>query len=152
MALRLGFGAKATLVLAFSVGLGCGHAPPRSPTAEYLAGIEEAIERMQPKHMPTLIVTFDKDELEMGQCRRIAGQAFVYLHLGVITDRVDSPLEARALIAEVLAHELGHAELTCSDADHAVLLPRARRIHSDEARLTRSYVWQGAYAREGAPD
>lgn len=147
--LRSGFSSKAALAFAWSLCIACGQKPARSATAEYLAGIEEAIERMQPKRMPTLIVTFDKDELEMGQCRRIAGQPFVYLHLGAIADRAGSPIEARALIAEVLAHELGHAELTCSDADHALLLPRAHRLSSDEARLHRSYVWQGAYAGEG---
>lgn len=116
----------------------------RSPTAEYWAGIQEGIERMQPTHMPTIIVTFDKDALDMGQCRRIAGETIVYLHLAAIADRTSSPAEARALIAEVVAHELGHAELTCSDADHALLLPRAHRLSRDEARLHRSYVWERA--------
>ncbi|HET9929092.1 MAG TPA: hypothetical protein VFQ35_00310 [Polyangiaceae bacterium] len=124
--------------------IACTKETVRSPTAEYLSGIQEAIERMQPTRMPTLIVTFDKDALEMGQCRRIAGETIVYLHLGAIADRTSSPTEARALIAEVLAHELGHAELTCSDADHGLLLPHARRLSRDEARLHRSYVWQRA--------
>lgn len=131
----------ARLACAALLCFACGHQTERSATAEYLAGIQEAIERMHPKRMPTLIVTFDADALEFGQCRRIAGEAIVYLHLGVIADRTNSPTEARALISEVLAHELGHAELTCSDADHALLLPRAQRRARDDG-LQRSYVWQ----------
>jgi len=104
--------------------------------------MEEALERMQPKRIPTIIVTWDKRELELGQCRRIAGEAIVYLHVGVIADRAKDALEARALIADVLAHELGHAELTCSDADHGLLLPRAHRLTPEAPSLRRSYVWE----------
>ncbi|MGC4087792.1 MAG: hypothetical protein QM756_07825 [Polyangiaceae bacterium] len=129
----------------------CQQPPARSVTAEYLAGMEDAIQRMQPRQLPTIIVTWSKDALELGQCRRIAGEAIIYLHLGVIADRAQSADQVRALTAEVLAHELGHAELSCTDADHAALLPHAHRLSKAERPrrpdnegpdVKRSYVWE----------
>lgn len=119
----------------------CAPAQKQSPVSEYVAGIKDAIDSAQPERVPTLVVTWDPAEIELGQCRRVAGQPVVYLHVGRILDSANTVEEARALIAEVLVHELAHARLTCTDADHTQLPPPARRVPRGAPTLLKQYAW-----------
>jgi hypothetical protein len=119
----------------------CGGAPKQSPLSEYVAGIQDAIVSTQPERVPTLVVTWDPGEVELGQCKRIAGQPVVYLHIGKILDSANTVEEARTLIAEVLVHELAHARLTCSDADHAQLPRPTPRVPRGAPTLLKQYAW-----------
>lgn len=119
----------------------CGAAPRQSPLSEYVAGIQDAIASTQPERVPTLVVTWDPGEVELGQCKRIAGQPVVYLHIGRILDSANTVEEARTLISEVLVHELAHARLTCSDADHAQLPRPTPRIPRGAPTLLKQYAW-----------
>jgi len=146
---RARLGPLAAAVLA-SVLTGCAASPTQSPISEYVAGIKDAIDSSQPERVPTLVVTWDPAEAELGQCRRIAGQTVIYLHVGRILDSAATVAEARSLITEVLVHELAHARLTCTDADHARLPPPAPRIAHKPSILLKQYAWDefGAAARE----
>jgi hypothetical protein len=128
---------------------GCAQRNIKNPLTEYLAGMSDAVERVQPAHVPTLIMTWDLQRNELGQCKRIDGEPVIYVHVGRIREQTRSVEEARELIAEVLAHELGHAQLTCSDRDHAVLArvtPRTRVV-DPPTRLNISYAWEGKALR-----
>jgi hypothetical protein len=106
----------------------------------------DAIDHAHVEQLPTIVVTWDKDQDELGQCRRIAGVPIIYLNVGTIVESTDSPEQARQLISEVLTHELGHARLTCSDADHAVL-PRAKRLTAAAPALRRMFAWEAGYRK-----
>jgi hypothetical protein len=133
-----------------SVTTGCAAQPRQSPISEYVAGIKDAIDSSPPARLPTLVVTWDPAEVELGQCRRIAGQIVVYLHVGRILESAATVAEARSLITEVLVHELAHARLTCTDADHAHLPQPAPRIAHKSPTLLKQYAWDefGTAARE----
>jgi hypothetical protein len=133
--------ASLALVVPFLLMAGCAPALKQSPVSEYVAGIKDAIDSAQPQRIPTLVVTWGAAEVELGQCKRIAGQTVVYLNVGKITDSVGTVEEARALIAEVLLHELAHARLTCSDADHAHLPLPAPRAVPDTPSVLKRYAW-----------
>jgi hypothetical protein len=127
----------------------CAQHHAKNPLTEYLAGMSDAVERVQPAHVPTLIMTWDLQSNELGQCKRIDGEPVIYIHVGRIREQTRSVREARELITEVLVHELGHARLTCSDRDHAVLArvtPRTRVV-DPPTRLNISYAWEGKALR-----
>jgi hypothetical protein len=128
------------LTLTFVVDA-CSPTQMQSPISEYVAGIKDAIDTAQPDRLPTLVVTWDPGEAELGQCKRIAGEPVVYLHVGRILDSSDTVEQTRALIAEVLVHELAHARLTCTDADHAILPPPVRRLPRTSPSLLKQYSW-----------
>jgi hypothetical protein len=132
------------------LAISCAATPTQSPISEYVAGIKDAIDSSQPERLPTLVVTWDAAEAELGQCRRIAGQTVVYLHVGRILESAATVAEARSLITEVLVHELAHARLTCTDADHAHLPAPAARMAHKSPTLLKQYAWDefGLSARE----
>lgn len=87
------------------------------PLEQYLLGVRDAVAEAPPDIYVDLTTRGD----ELGSCRVIAGRRVVYLYVASILKRTRSTAEARLKIAEVLAHELSHAALTCSDADHSTL-------------------------------
>lgn len=96
------------------------------PLEAYLLGVNDGIREAQANHPsslapPDVYVDMTTRGEELGSCRVIADRRVVYLYVASILGRVRNATEARLKIAEVLAHELGHAALTCSDADHSEL-------------------------------
>lgn len=96
------------------------------PLEQYLLGVRDAVAEAQANHPnslapPDIYVDLTTRGDELGSCRVIAGRRVVYLYVASILKRTRSTAEARLKIAEVLAHELSHAALTCSDADHSTL-------------------------------
>ena len=137
-AIRLGQRSYAAIITLLLVSA-CAPAKTTNPMAEYFEGIKRAASPLDPKKMPTMVLTWDSDQPDLGQCRRVAGEPVVYLHMGKILESARSVQEAEDLIAEVLTHELGHARLTCSDDDHRILPKRS--IAAEKSIVTRSYTW-----------
>lgn len=97
-----------------------------SPMGEYLMGVEDAVleNQMAYPHVgppPIIVVDFETLDQGLGKCSVIEGDKYIYVYIAAIMKQAKSVREGRLLIAEVLSHELGHAALTCSDADHEVL-------------------------------
>jgi hypothetical protein len=94
-----------------------------SPVGEYLMGVEDALLEHAHNHPdgslpPTIIVDFNPEAKDFGACSTVAGVRYITIYVGAIMKHARTPREGRLLIAEVLAHELGHAALTCTDQDH----------------------------------
>lgn len=53
--------------------------------------------------------------LELGECQRLGATRWITLDL----DEIQATARPRLTFRHVLWHELRHAELTCSDADHS---------------------------------
>jgi hypothetical protein len=87
---------------------------------QYVAGAVDAVEQAAPTEPPTIVVDW-RHEGPMGECKRIDGAPIVYLYPRVILRAARTTQEARSLIRDVLAHELAHAVLSCSDKDHEVM-------------------------------
>lgn len=123
MAMRTALALWAAVTDASWLLFGCTGAQPANPIAEYLRGVEDAVRQAAPERMPTIVVTWNEDAPGFGACRIVAGERLVYVHAGRILRVARTVEEARSLITDVLVHELGHAALSCSDADHQELAP-----------------------------
>ncbi|HET9954988.1 MAG TPA: hypothetical protein VFQ61_10815 [Polyangiaceae bacterium] len=120
----------------------CTHHPPSHTAAEYLGGIQDALSATQPRILPTLIITWEADEPDLGQCKRVSGEVVIYLHMGRILQAARSESEVRPLVAEVLSHELAHANMTCTDADH-YRMPRPSVVGLEKPDgLKRRFAWE----------
>lgn len=97
---------------------GCAHAP--SPLSEYVAGAVDAVKQTGLQQPPDIYVSWEQTG-SMGSCKTIAGRRIVYIRPHVILRAARTTQEARSLITDVLAHELAHAALSCSDTDHQVI-------------------------------
>ncbi len=115
---------RATLALFGLLACSSCAAQQGDPLEQYLLGVRDGIAEAQHEYPSALIppdVYVDMTTVgdELGACKAIAGKRVVYLYVASILKRTRSTQEARLKIAQVLTHELAHAALTCSDADHS---------------------------------
>lgn len=114
-------------ILAAAIALTSCAAQQGDPLEQYLLGVRDGIAEAQMRHPstqapPDVYVDLSTRGSRLGSCRIVAGRRVVTLYVAAIIQQTRSTREARLRIGEVLAHELIHAGLTCSDADHTANL------------------------------
>jgi hypothetical protein len=99
----------------YLLGVRDGLAEARFPCAE----AEDATCEPYSGSPPEVLVSWREDDGPLGTCRRVDGIPLVTIYPLRIIRQAQDVAQGRLLIGQVVAHELQHARLTCTDADHA---------------------------------
>lgn len=87
----------------------------------YLAGIGDGLRRARAEQPPRIEVSWTRGHRYLGTCRMVEGVPVIQINVADILDQSGSDIDAREQIARVTEHEVLHARLTCSDADHPAI-------------------------------
>lgn len=98
----------------YLLGVRDGLAEARFPCAE----AEDATCTPYSGSPPEVLVSWREDDGPLGTCRRVDGIPLVTIYPRRIIRQAQDVAHGRLLIGQVVAHELQHARLTCTDADH----------------------------------
>jgi hypothetical protein len=96
----------------------CASCATQTATGEYLRGVEEGIAAAHIARPPTVVIDWTRHPGPLGTCRETEVGRVITIFAGRILEQADTVQSARRLFAEVVAHELTHAALSCSARDH----------------------------------
>lgn len=112
---------KFALLAALALTCACAPATSGIRYDHYLAGIGDGLRRANTDAPPRIEVSWTRGHRHLGTCRMVEGVPVVQINVADILDQSESLADAREQIARVTEHEVLHARLTCSDADHPAI-------------------------------